>query len=37
MWVDQPSSALVLDDESFASMRQQWHRSGALAALHACI
>ncbi len=32
MWVDQPGSALVTDDEIFASVREQWHRSGGGAA-----
>ncbi|KAK9917625.1 hypothetical protein WJX75_006600 [Coccomyxa subellipsoidea] len=32
VWVDQPGSALVTDDEIFASVREQWHRSGGGAA-----
>ena len=32
MWVDQPGSALVTDDEIFASVREHWHRSGGGAA-----
>ncbi|CAL8463305.1 g2839 [Coccomyxa elongata] len=28
MWVDQPGSALVTDDEIFANVREHWHRSG---------
>ncbi|CAK0741307.1 hypothetical protein CVIRNUC_001315 [Coccomyxa viridis] len=30
-WVDQPQSALVLDDELFASAREQWHQSNGQA------
>ena len=30
-WVDQPQSALVLDDELFASARVQWQQSGGSA------
>ncbi len=32
MWVDQPGSALVTDDEIFANVREHWHRSGGGAA-----
>jgi hypothetical protein len=30
--VDQPASAIVLDDEIFASVREQWHSSGGATA-----
>jgi hypothetical protein len=29
VWVEQPGTAIVADDEGFASARQRWHRSGA--------
>ena len=29
--MDQPQSALVLDDELFASVREQWHQSNGQA------